>query len=160
MLVHTRVGSPRLSGGKALHWMADRMPARSLLLIGTNRNTKLRRALRGRGLVPLGALNVQAVLRRVREGDVAAILVPRRHGEVDVLELVLNVRDIDPSTPILIVNGAGATDIDNAIVTVGRAVLLKDCEGPERLAAEVQQVLARRQGISDPQTPEAGGRCG
>lgn len=151
---------PRLSAGKALHWMAGRMSHRSLLVIGKNRNVKLLRALRGRGLVPVGALNVQAVLRRVREGDVAAILVPRRHGEVDVLELVLNVRDIDPTAPILVVSGAGATDMDNAIVAVGRAVLLEDCERPEHLAAEVEQVLAGCQGTSDRQSPEAGGRCG
>jgi len=86
---------------------------------------------------------------------VAAILVPRGHTGLDILELVLNIRDVDSSTPILVVSGAEATDMDNTIVAVGRAVLLEDCGGPERLAAEVEQVLAGCEGASDRQTPPA-----
>jgi len=134
------------------------MCPRSLLVITKNPNTKLRCALRGRGFAPVGAPNMQAALRRVREGIVAAILVPRQHPGLDVLEFVLNARDIAPSIPILVGVGTGDTSVDEAIVAVGRAVLLKDCEGPDRLAAEVEQVLAgaRAHLTARPPKPEGG----
>lgn len=131
-----------------------------MLVLGKNRNTELRRALHGRGFAPAGAPNMSSALRRVREGNVAAVLVPRQHPGVDVLEFVLNARDIDPSVPILVAVGTGDTSVDEAIVAVGRAVLLEGCEGADRLAAKVEQVLAGGQGTSDRQTPEAGGRSG
>lgn len=96
---------------------------------------------------------MRAALQRVRGGNVAGVLVPRGHTGLDILELVLNIRDVDSSMPILIVSGA--TEMDNTIVAVGRAVLLERAEGAERVAAEVEQVLAGCEGASDRQTPPA-----
>ena len=129
-----------------------------MLVIGKNRNTRLRRALRGRGFAPVGAPNMSSALRKVREGNVAAVLVSHQRPGMDVLEFVLNARDIAPSIPILVGVGTGDTSVDEAIVAVGRAVLLKDCEGPDRLAAEVEQVLAgaRAHLTARPPKPEGG----
>lgn len=116
-----------------------------LLVIGKHRDSRLLRALRGRGLAPVSALGIQAALRRVREGGVAAVLVPGRHAGVDVLEVVLNLRDLDPSTPVLVGNGAGVGTVREIVETSGRVVFLGNSRGAEELADEVERAMARCQ---------------
>jgi DNA-binding NtrC family response regulator len=129
------------------------MSLRLLLVIEKKRNTELRHALRRRGFAPVGVPNMRTALQKVKGGNVAGILVPRRQPGLDVLELVLNIRDVDSSMPILIVSGA--TEMENTLVAVGRAVLLGRAERPECVATEVEQVLAGYGGESEWQTPPA-----
>jgi len=117
------------------------MCLRSLLVVGRTPNARLRRALARHGFASVAAHDMPAGLREVREGNVSAVLVAGERPGVDALEFVLNVRDIDGKVPILIAVGTVDADVDEALMTVGGALPLREYEGPESLAAEVELVL-------------------
>ncbi|HEO71731.1 MAG TPA: hypothetical protein ENN80_10760 [Candidatus Hydrogenedentes bacterium] len=77
---------------------------RTILLIGGGSDTRLAEELVRRGLAVEVRRWIMEVLTALRNNDIGCILVDDRRLEVDLLELVLNVRDISPKVPIGVVD--------------------------------------------------------
>ena len=81
------------------------MPA--VLVIGSPRGTWLRDLLLDAGIRPVFRQTVLAALAALRRGRFGAVVVDHATATVDVLELVLNIRDIDESLRVLVIAGGG-----------------------------------------------------
>ena len=79
---------------------------RSVLVVGSERSKVIARLVRELELVPTFVGSLQAALHALRHMRALAILVDRDQKRADDLELVLNVRDLDPRIPVLLI---GAT---------------------------------------------------
>ncbi|NQT87314.1 hypothetical protein HQ560_11150 [bacterium] len=93
------------------------------------------------GLAPLVRDTISASLHELRRGSFALIVVDRDHADVDVLELILNVRDIDQRTPVLVVGSGAGQEDDSLLATQPLAFVLGDRPTPAQLTGEIEQVL-------------------
>lgn len=117
------------------------MKPTAVLVLGTRESKGLVEVLFDVGFTPIVRQRMQAVLEKLRPGLFAAIIVDRNHVDVDVLEFVLNVRDIDEQTPIVVIGQATDTQNDQALLSQRRIFLLGEFDAPDRLANELEQVL-------------------
>jgi DNA-binding NtrC family response regulator len=117
------------------------MKPTAVLVLGTRESKGLIEVLFDVGFTPIVRQRMQAVLEKLRPGLFAAIIVDRNHVDVDVLEFVLNVRDIDEQTPIVVIGQATDTQNDQALLSQRRIFLLCEFDAPDRLANELEQVL-------------------
>ena len=73
-----------------------------ILLLGSRESRPLLERLLGLGLEPLLREGILSTLSTLRRGSFAVIAVDPEHLAIDLLEFVLNVRDIDGRIPIAI----------------------------------------------------------
>ena len=79
------------------------MSTDAVLVLGTDDNKELMELLFNAGLAPVVRKTMRGVLAILPRERFAAILVDRDHIDDDLLEFVLNVRDVAPETPVVIV---------------------------------------------------------
>lgn len=95
-----------------------------VLVLGSARSSRLSRQLAELGLRPLTQFTMRDALDRLRHGRFTAVLVDREHASADVLEFVLNVRDLDPHTPIVIVGHSTQPAEDELLTSQVRTYVL------------------------------------
>lgn len=118
------------------------MKSTAVLVLGRYGNTDLIETLFNMGFAPLVRETLPEALDKLRHDRFAMIVVDRRHVDVDVLEFVLNVRDIDATIPVAVV-GQSATggQEDKILCAQRRTYLIDKLEGPHRLAQYLERVL-------------------
>jgi CheY-like chemotaxis protein len=79
------------------------MKPRAGLILGADSDKSLHECLFGLGLAPIGRETMQSALDKLRHERFELVLIDRQSARVDVLELVLNVRDLDRNIPIVVV---------------------------------------------------------
>ena len=75
-----------------------------VLLLCSGDDIKLMEALARKGLTPLSHSRMTDVLSVVQHHLVSWVLVDNREPDTDVLEIVLNIRDVDPAIPVAVVD--------------------------------------------------------
>lgn len=65
---------------------------------------KLIEILQKRGVMPLVSSTINDAVHSIANKDISAVFVDRRQTDIDVLELILNLRDVDRYTPIMVVD--------------------------------------------------------
>ncbi len=75
----------------------------SVLVLGSERQTKLIGELGDVGLEPVVHEGLYDSVQAIKQDDVAGILVDTEYGDVDALEFILNARDISLDIPIVVV---------------------------------------------------------
>ena len=117
------------------------MNSTAVLILGTDHNRDLIEALFDCDFAPLVRKSIREALDRLRHERFAAIIVDRNHADVDVLEFILNVRDFDEQTPVVVIGFSTDAHSDQAILSQRRTFLLGAFDAPDQLANELEQVL-------------------
>ena len=72
----------------------------AVVLVASRNRVALVEALLDAGLTPLERTGIRETVATLRREPTAAVLVDATGGDVDVLELLLNIRDFSPSVGI------------------------------------------------------------
>ncbi|MEA3365509.1 MAG: hypothetical protein U9Q79_07695 [Candidatus Hydrogenedentes bacterium] len=76
----------------------------SVLVLGSERQTKLIGELSSVGLEPVVHEGLYDSVQAIKQEDIAGILVDTKYGDVDALEFILNARDISLDIPIVVMS--------------------------------------------------------
>ena len=116
------------------------------LILGSSRDKKLANALFALGLAPIVRETMGSALTKLRYECFQLILVDRFRVDVDVLEFVLNARDLDEATPILIAGRSMDVEEDQALAGQAATTIVGAAPGTERFARAIEDVIEVRDG--------------
>lgn len=82
------------------------MQVPGVLILGRREDTDVADLVFESGCTPVFRESIMSAIAALRRGRYAAAMVDCRYTAVDVLEFVLNVRDVDDDLPVLVLNGS------------------------------------------------------
>lgn len=77
----------------------------AVLVIASSEQSPCVQVLDGMGFIPLVRREMQEAIDKLRREPFAAVCIDGGCEQVDVLECVLNIRDVNRQTPVLVVHG-------------------------------------------------------
>jgi hypothetical protein len=83
-------------------------------------------------------------LEKLRHQKFGAVLVDRKFTRADVLEFILNVRDVNKEVPVLVI-GPGPEKIDKEIAKQGRTAILGAVQDGDELADRLKEVVEQNE---------------
>jgi DNA-binding response OmpR family regulator len=116
------------------------MNSQAVLVLGNHANRKLIDVLSDSGFIAEVWGSVQHSLERLKRQKFGAVLVDRKFTHADVLEFVLNVRDMDADVPVLVI-GSGPERTDRKISEQARTVVVAGVEGGDELCLELKKAV-------------------
>jgi len=119
------------------------MKTANVLLIGTEVNSDLLEALFERGFAPIVRRRIQPSLHELRHDRFGAIFIDRNNAEDDMLELILNIRDVDQQIPIVVVGKSAIKERDRHLRQQGRAFVVSKSEFSRSLANMTRSAFGR-----------------
>ena len=117
------------------------MKSTAVLILGADRNRDLVELLFDFGFAPLVRKTIREALDKLRHERFSAVIVDRNHADVDVLEFILNVRDLDEQTPVVVIGSSTDAQSDQVLLSQRQTFLLGAFGTPDQLANELEQVL-------------------
>jgi hypothetical protein len=120
------------------------MDSAPVLVLGSYKEKKLNDALSRAGFNPVVRRSMREALNKVRHEGFVGIVVQRDWVEVDVLEFVLNVRDYDSDTRIVVVGNSSDPPTDRTLAQMDRTFNVGQVKGAEDLTDELLEVLSAR----------------
>jgi DNA-binding NtrC family response regulator len=123
------------------------MKPQAVLVLGNHGNRKLIEVLSDSGFVPEVWGSVQHSLGKLKRQKFGAVLVDRKFTRADVLEFILNVRDMDADVPVLVI-GSGPETIDRKIREQARTVVVGGVEDGDELCLELQEAVRGKENRS------------
>jgi hypothetical protein len=100
--------------------------------------------MRGMGMTPLVVRSLDDAVTELRHGFFTVVLLDGTRTDVDSLEFVLNVRDVDPAVPIVIL-GPCLDDTSNGVLhSQQRVYRLDSPKTPMDTARALENVLEGR----------------
>jgi DNA-binding response OmpR family regulator len=121
---------------------------RNVLVLGSERNKAFAQVLREIKLAPTFVRTLAGVVHALGHMKASAVLVDRNQGAVDDLELVLNVRDLNPEIPIILIGGRREDRADEILSSQQATYLIRKPMNSKSLAADLKG-LAKRAGLSN-----------
>jgi DNA-binding NarL/FixJ family response regulator len=122
------------------------MKSQSVLVLGTYANKGLVDIILGIGLVPLVKGNIQDVLDKLRHEQFGAIVVDQRYANPDVLEFILNVRDIDKQIPVVVLGKLSDEAVRKTLAGQRQTMIVEDTADGNKLAARLEEIFASLEG--------------
>jgi FixJ family two-component response regulator len=119
------------------------MNAQAVLVLGNHASRDLPEVIRSIGFVPQLWGSVQHSLDKLRHGRFAAVCVDRKRTRADVLEFILNVRDIDAAVPVVVIGSDADERIDRKIMRQDRTVVLPKIKNRDELAEELAHAIKK-----------------
>jgi DNA-binding NtrC family response regulator len=119
------------------------MKSSTILVLGHHARQDLEQMLRSVGMEPEVRGSVRGSLDRLRRGQLAAVLVDRRFARADVLEFVLNVRDVNETVPVIVIGAANDEDADQQIRQQEYTAVVEESRDMDVLSHELLAVLDR-----------------
>jgi len=93
------------------------------------------------GMDPLAPDHIESALETLRHEEVAGILISSMNAAIDILELVLNVRDVDMQIPIAVVGKHGVSrDVDALSRTMPNIHIISDSVSQNRVVNRFKQI--------------------
>ena len=89
--------------------------------------------------------NMQRALAQLRHRQLAGIVVDPARTDLDVLEFVLNVRDVDDQTPVLFLGSAKDNESGRSLRLLRRVFLVEPTEPFAQTAAAIRNALVAGQ---------------
>ncbi len=117
------------------------MKSVAVMVLGTGRSKDLTEVIFNIGFTPLVRQKIQGALEKLRHEHLAAIIVDRDNIDVDVLEFILNVRDVNKQIPVIVIDRSADDEIDQVLLTQQQTFILSEVDVPERLAEKLQHML-------------------
>ena len=124
------------------------MARTSVLILGSNSNKELEDLFFDLGLNWILRETMSAALSALRRESFATVVVDRDRVEVDVLEFILNVRDIDRRTPVIILGRGDRPHDEYDYVAFARAdpLFLTTCRDCGELERQIGKMMAATDG--------------
>jgi len=110
--------------------------------LGSNSNRELEDLFFDLGLDWIVRETMPAALNALRHDSFAAVVLDRDHVEVDVLEFILNVRDIDKRTPVVVMSREPHGRDGEVLLARADTLLLNTCGSREELASQIEKIVA------------------
>jgi two-component SAPR family response regulator len=117
------------------------MNSQNVLVLGNHANRDLVDVLSNIGFVPQLWGSIQHSLDRVRHEKFAAIFIDRKVTRVDVLEFILNVRDIDQKIPVVVIGPAKDEQTEKNIRKLHHTIIFDDSERDDTLGEKIEHAL-------------------
>ena len=117
------------------------MNLQAVLVLGNHANRDLVEVLSSIGFEPQVRGSMQHCLDKLRHEKFAAILIDRKFTRADVLEFILNARDIDEKVPVVVIGYGTDEKYDRKIAKQDRTIILSEVESEDKLAEKLAQVL-------------------
>jgi len=113
-----------------------------VLLLSKRKLTSLISALAKASFQVVLCGGIADVLRALRHEREALLLVDAEHSDVDVLEVLLNVRDIDQTVPILVIGDAQIPrECDQLMQSLQRVVFVSKTAVPDQILSELTKIV-------------------
>jgi DNA-binding NtrC family response regulator len=122
---------------------SQRMKSQAILVLGNHANGDLVQTLLSAGFVPQMWGSVLHSLEKLRRRRFAAVIVDRKFTHADVLEFILNVRDINQQIPVVVIGRGKDERIDAKIRRQDRTMILNGAKRSDTLAERLFQALER-----------------
>jgi DNA-binding NtrC family response regulator len=117
------------------------MDSRAILVLGTHSNRALIETFEDMGFSPIVRGSAQGSLEKLRHERFAAVVVDRRFTHADVLEFVLNVRDIDATVPLIVLGKAADGESDKIVIDQKYVMVIDNVKSGRNSADEFQRIL-------------------
>jgi len=118
------------------------MQAPAVLVVGErNNNNTITEKLSDAGMDPLAPDHIESALETLRHEEVAGILIASMNAAIDILELVLHVRDVDMQVPIAVVGRHGVSrDVDALRRTMPNIHMISDSGSVNRVVSRFKKI--------------------
>ena len=113
------------------------MKSEALLIIGSHRSQEYVEALAKMGFVPEVRGSVRHSLDKVRRQRFGGVIVDRKFTHADVLEFILNVRDINRTIPVVVIGIGKNERVEGKITKQHRTRVLDEFDRGQTLAREL-----------------------
>jgi FixJ family two-component response regulator len=117
------------------------MNSQNVLVLGNHANRDLVDVLSNIGLSPQLWGSMQHLLDRVRHEKFAAIFIDRKFTRADVLEFILNVRDINQEIPVVVIGPVKDERAEKKIRRMDHTIIFDDSERDDTLGEEIAHTL-------------------
>lgn len=117
------------------------MNSKDILVLGNHAQRDLMQSLSRIGFVPQVWGSMRHTLDKLLHQRFAAVIVDRKFTNADVLEFILNVRDINQEIPVVVIGSGNDERIDRKISKLGRTIILNGSERDDRLGDKLIYAL-------------------
>ena len=118
------------------------MVSKNVLVLGNHSRHLLPNILKDLGFSPDIRGSVLHSLEHLQKQRVAAVVVDRDFTHADVLEFLLNVKDIDDSLPVVVVGRTGRDSVEQALRSQRQAAFIDDSKNKKALASKLGNILS------------------
>lgn len=122
------------------------MRPQSVLVLGTYANKILIDIILGIGLTPLVRENILSVIDKLRHERFSAIIVDQDCANPDILELILNVRDIDEQIPVVVLGQLSKKEIRKTLASQNKTIVVENTTNGNKLAEKLEGILTSLKG--------------
>lgn len=117
------------------------MNSQAVLVLGNHANRDLVKVFSHIGFVPQVWGSMRHSLDKLLHQRFAAVIVDRKFTHADVLEFILNVRDINQQIPVIVIGSGSDERIDRKIGRLGRTIILNGSERDDTLVDKLIHAL-------------------
>lgn len=119
------------------------MKPNAVLVFGSSSSKKLIETIFNIGFTPLVRESMENALDKLRHECFAAVIIDAEHLDVnvDVLELILNMRDIRQQIPIFVLARLDTEQTEKVILSRRNIFLLSKPDDLGELATEMEKIL-------------------
>ena len=117
------------------------MNSQAVLILGNHANRDLVQTLSRFGFAPQVWGSMRHSLDKLVHQKFTAVIVDRKFTHADVLEFILNVRDIKQEIPVIVIGSGQNEELDKKIMKQNHTVILNGPEMGDTLAERLAQVL-------------------
>lgn len=112
---------------------------KNVLVITDDENSKIVRTLLKYKIFPVIRRSIPSAIQILKFLNVGAIIIEDEHKSVDTLEFVLNIRDINLNTPILISNRYQKHKVINKIKNFGQIIIFDETDN--NLDSKIKKIV-------------------
>ena len=117
------------------------MNSQAVLVLGNHANRELVKTLSRVGFVPQVWGSMRHSLEKLVYQKFSAVIVDRKFTRADVLEFILNVRDINQQIPVVVIGSGSDKRIDKKIGRLGHTIILNGSGRDDTLGERLANVL-------------------
>ena len=123
------------------------MKPNAVLVFGSSPSKKLIETIFNIGFTPLVRENMESALDKLRHERFAAVIIDAEHLDVkvDVLELILNMRDIRQQIPVFVLARLDTEQTEEVILSCQNTFLLSRPDDLGELATEMEKILITKE---------------
>ena len=123
------------------------MKPNAVLVLGSKERKNLMETIFDIGFTPLVRKSMEEALDELRHECFAAVIVDKEHlgHDIDVLEFILNVRDIKQQTPVFVLARLGSEQTKVLILSRRNIFLFSKPYDLAQLTTEMEKVLVTKE---------------
>jgi DNA-binding NtrC family response regulator len=117
------------------------MNSQAVLILGSQANQEYIEALSDLGFETEVRGSVRHSLEKVHHRRFSGVVVDRKFTHADVLEFILNVRDINRTIPVVVIGPGKDEQIEGKINVQDHTIVLNEFDRGQKLAREMANAL-------------------